>query len=90
MEVIEMSLKQVLRTSFCLTAVTEFISGNPVRMEGRKATSENSIIPSISDKLISWSITKTLLQVKRTAFLLSNGKAQEVQYLCNSLRVRMF
>lgn len=51
-----MSLKQVLRTSFCPTAVTVFISGNPVHMEERKTRSENYIIPSTLDKLISWPI----------------------------------
>lgn len=53
---IEVSLKQVLRTSFCPIAVTAFISSNPVHMEEKKARSENYIIRSISDKLISWSI----------------------------------
>lgn len=74
---IEMSLKQVLRTSFCPTAVTVFMSGNPVHMEERKARSGNYIIPSISDKLISWSVITDSAPNEKNSFFPFERKGTE-------------
>lgn len=63
-----MNLKQVLTTSFCPTAVIAFISGNPVHMEDRRAQSENYIIPSTLDKLISWSIITDSASNEKNSF----------------------
>lgn len=74
---IKMSLKQVLRKSFCTTVITAFISGNPINMEERKARSENCIIPPISDKLISWSIITDSAPNEKHSFVPFEQKGTE-------------
>lgn len=65
---IKMNLKKVLRTSFCPTAVIAFISSNPVHMEDKRAQSENYIIPSTLDKLISWFIITDSASNEKNSF----------------------
>lgn len=72
-----MNLKQVLRTSFCPTAVIALISGNPVHTADRRAQSENCITPSTLDKLIHWSIITASASNEKNSFFLLNGKGTE-------------